>query len=344
MATLYFTVWKDSKEVLLGPVEQEGTVTVGTTSVQGSVITGLGVRTRRVRVICTANVFVTWGTNPTAASDGTSGRFQPKDTSEYYEVVSGQRLAAILADPSDIDLLEVAKGNVAGHRLFVIPGRKNSVSATVLDDITQIPSTTVVPNPGGIQMEVVSSSASDVSGGAGVDTVDLHYLDTSGVEQEETITMSGQTPVNTVATDIDKVQWMHTMTLDGATVAAGNISLRDTAGAVTYEYIAAGGNQSLSGRFHIPTAKKGYIVGWKCSAITKQIDFRLRATCERFDRSLLPGVFLFQDTEVLNNAPSGWIPIPFSQVPATATIKISGISAASGGNAGASFTVLVVDD
>jgi hypothetical protein len=264
---------------------------------------------------------------------------------------------AIITNPGDVlDVaitalvdwgVEVARGNTAGMRVFTIPGRKNSISTTVLDDITQVPATTVLPDPGGIQMEVVSSSANDAAAGTGAQSVDIHYLDSVGVEQEETVTMDGLTPVNTVGLDFDKIQWMHTKTV-GANVngvAVGNISLRDTTGATTYEYIGAGGNQSLSCRYHVPTGYTGFILGWDASGITKEVDLRLRATVERFDRTLVPGVFLFQDAIVLNDATSGWQPFKVPPlIPAGATVKISGISAAAGGDAGASFDVLLIAD
>ncbi|GAG03191.1 unnamed protein product, partial [marine sediment metagenome] len=160
---------------------------------------------------------------------------------------------------------DISQGNVSGMKMYTIPGRKDSISATVLDDVTQVPSTTVIPSPGGIQLEVVSSSGDDVSvgDGTGVQQVDIHYLDTDGAEQTEIVIMAGATPVNTVATDIDFVQWMHSSVVGTGGVAAGNISLRNTAGTVTYEYIAAGGNQSLSARVKVPAGKTGYIMGWQ---------------------------------------------------------------------------------
>jgi len=242
-------------------------------------------------------------------------------------------------------LFEVARGNITGIKMFSIPGRKDGLSSAVLDDLTQIPATTVVPEPGGIQLQLSSSSANDTSAGTGVQTLDVHYLDTSGVEQQETIIMNGVTPVNTVATDIDFIQWIHTKTVGAGGVAAGNISAEDTGGAVVYEYLAAGGNQSLSAKYKVPTAKTGYVVGWQASGMTKRIDLRLRATVERFDRTIIPGVFLFQDVVVLNDTSSGWIPfmVPL-KMPAGAIIKLSAISSAAGGDGGGQFDIMIVDD
>lgn len=242
-------------------------------------------------------------------------------------------------------LFEVARGNISGMKMYSIPGRKNSISSTVLDDLTQIPGTTVVPVPGGIQLEAVSDNVNDTSAGTGARTLEVHYLDTSGEEQSETIVLDGTTPVDTVAEDIDYVQWMHTKTVGDNTVAAGNISLRDTSGVTTYEYIEAGGNQSLSARFMVPSGKTGYITGWQSSSVVKRVDIRLRATVERFDRTIVPGVFLFQDNVVLNDAVSGWLPFDvWLKVPAGGEVKISGISAAAGGDAGGKFNILLIDD
>lgn len=241
-------------------------------------------------------------------------------------------------------LLEVARGNVPGMKVFYIPGRKDELSQVVLDDLSQIPATTVVPNPGGIQMEIVSSAVGDTSGSTGVELLDIEYLDTAGNEQTEQMIMNGVNPVNTVATDIDKVQWMHGAQVGSNTVAVGNISLRDTGGVVTYEYIAAGGNQSLTCRYHIPTAKTGYIIGWEASAITRIIDMRLRANVDRATRTL-QNAFNFQDAVVLSDGSSGWIPFdaPLKCV-AGSSVKVSGISAAAGGDGGAMFGILLIDD
>jgi hypothetical protein len=242
---------------------------------------------------------------------------------------------------------EIAQGNVEGMKMYAIPGRRDNVSANGLADISQIPSTAaifVVPSPGGQQLEVVSSSTADDVLGTGVQTLEIEFLDSNGAEQSEILSMDGTTPVATSSTDIDKVQWMHGVTVGDNTVSVGNITLRSTVGGETFEYIAAGGNQSLSARYTVPTGKTGYILGWQASAITKVIDFRLRATVDRFTR-VVHEAFNFQDSVILDTAPSGWIPfvVPL-KCPETAEIKISGVSAAAGGDAGGEFDVLLVDD
>lgn len=239
--------------------------------------------------------------------------------------------------------LEVGLGNVLGFTSFIIPGRKDGVSMTSLDDITQIPGTMIIPDPGGIQLEIVSSSALDTAAGIGIQTTEIHYLDTSFVEQTEIVIMNGTTPVNTVATDINRVQWIRADAVGLNTVSVGNISLRDTAGVVTYEYIQAGGNQSLTCRYHVPAKRIALIVYWNCSAITRKVDFRLRATSDRLTGKLVPGVFLFQDAIVLDDAPSPTELLAIKPIPPTATIKVSALSSGAGGDAGASFQIIVFE-
>jgi len=244
-------------------------------------------------------------------------------------------------------LAEVGMGNIAGAKTFSITARKDTVSTSELDDITEIPSTQIVPSPGGIQLEVLSSSDNDGGGtNAGIDSVDIHYLDGSDLEAEETVSLDGQTPVNTVATDIKTVQWMHAKTLGSGQVAVGNITLRTVGGGGTdFEYITAGGNQSLSGRYKVPSGKTGYVYGWQTSGISQKMDIRLRATVERFDRTLIPGVFLFQDIFLAKDSASGWIPFhSWLKMPALAEIKISGLSFTATGDAGGQFDILLIDD
>lgn len=246
--------------------------------------------------------------------------------------------------------LEIARGNIVDMKQYIIIGRKDILSNTVFDDLSQIPSTIVIPDPGGVQLEIVSSSNNDSDSGGtnpqstGIRSVDIEYLDTAGAEQVETITMDGTNPVNTVATDIDKIQWMHGLTAGSAGVAVGNISLRSTDAATTYEYIMADGNQSLSGRFTIPTGKTGYVGGWQASGITKIIDVRLRATVDRMTRGLIT-TFTFQDALLLDDAASGHIPFPVPlKMPAGAQIKLSAQSNVAGGDAAGHFSVLLIDD
>lgn len=240
--------------------------------------------------------------------------------------------------------LQVAQGQIHGAKQYVISGYKVGVSTTVLDDLSQISGTTTLPNPNGIQLAVSSSSASDTLAGTGIRRVTIYYLDTDYKEKTEGVTLNGTTPVNTSATNIQRVQWMHALEVGSNNVAVGNISLKNTAGTTTYEVIATGGNMSLTAHFTIPANKTGYILGWNASGVTKALTIRLRATVRKYDRKLIPGVFIFQDVVILNNSTGPYIRFPSPLAcPAKTDIKVSALADVSGGDAITSFTVLLQD-
>jgi hypothetical protein len=114
------------------------------------------------------------------------------------------------------------------------------------------------PASAGEQMTVTSDAAGDVNGSTGADTIRIHYLDASGDEQTEDITMNGTGDVDTVATDIRFVNDMHTLTVGTGGVATGNITIIKKGGAIAtdlYNLIAAGGNKSLVPHRMVPLGK-----------------------------------------------------------------------------------------
>ena len=77
----------------------------------------------------------------------------------------------------------------------------------------------------------------------------------------------------------------------------------------------------------------------------KKIDFHLRATCERENRNLLPGIFLFQDTVVLEKTVSGDLSGSMGlRFPSSCEIKLSATADGTTGEAAGSFTLLLVDN
>jgi len=243
---------------------------------------------------------------------------------------------------SDEFLRRVSLGKIPGHKVFVIPGRKDSITTTALNDVTET-GNIVLPRPAGADLDLVSANANDTAVGTGVQNVHIEYLDSSGDEQTVSVATNGGT-VN-VGTAIHDVQWVHATAVGSGTVAAGDITLVDNAtGATVYEQITAGGNQSLSCRYKVPASKKGYLYAWKSSTVTRKIDMRLRADVDRHNRGLQSGVFNFQDSEVLEQTSGPWTDLPWILCPALSTIKVSGKSFTGTGDASATFAILVIDD
>lgn len=96
MATLFFGVWQDARETLIGEPIQEVAVTISGTSAQSAaIIGGVNKAWRRVRIYADTDCFVHWGADPTALNDGTAGRPLGADNPETFDIESGQRVAVI---------------------------------------------------------------------------------------------------------------------------------------------------------------------------------------------------------------------------------------------------------
>ena len=233
-------------------------------------------------------------------------------------------------------LSAIGTGHITGHVPFHSIGYNQDVDAAQ-EDICEWGGVYVPPPAGGIQMSVQSSSAADDGSpaGTGAWTVEINYLDASYAEQTEFVTLNGTTAVNTVATDILRVNYFHTKTADITTVgygqAVGDITLKNMAGTVTYAQISAGGNFSRHGFFTIPAGKTGYLsggyVGSGGATANKFVRATLRATCDH-EGILSPGIFQFKRMVlVMDSSVNMKYEIPIL-VPATTDIKFSAIGEA----------------
>lgn len=123
-----------------------------------------------------------------------------------------------------------------------------------------------IPAPTGVQMTIVSTSASDGVGGTGIRTVDLHYLDANLNPMVETIALNGLTPVLTVATNIRFIQCVHILTAGSLKSAAGLITVSNAG--ITYAQIEVGARRCASSARMVPAGKKLFIAGVVGGAIS----------------------------------------------------------------------------
>lgn len=237
-------------------------------------------------------------------------------------------------------------------RNVLISGKRadNFANTTAMHDICEfIPGVQnfYVPPSTGVAMEVLSANAQDGAAGTGVLTVRIDYLDANGAEQTTVVTMNGTTPVSVAGGAlIRRVQWMHALTTGTGGVAAGNIICRKTTTTEPIEQITAGGNMSLSCRYTVPLGYSAYVDEWSANAAANAQDMRLRATCEKTSRALLPGVFLYQDEIMLAaGVDASGLSVPMLKFPALCDIKVSTISATQNNNkVSASFDMVLVQD
>lgn len=206
-------------------------------------------------------------------------------------------------------------------------------SNSVLGDVAQYLDTTqdLINTPAtGTTYYIVSTSASDTAAGTGARTVRIVYLDASGNQQVTTATMNGTTAVS-LGSGFLFFQWMEVASTGSAETTVGNISITSINGAATVattmEYIRAGGNKSLSGRYRVPTGYTGFLGLRSAYAINGDMDTRLRGTVFTNDRTLST-VFHFIDNiyAALNTGSTKHL--GYLSVPAGCVLKISAIPSA----------------
>jgi hypothetical protein len=235
-----------------------------------------------------------------------------------------------LNNPGDY-LHDIARGNIPGAQEYsgygevATGGTENNIDVWIADN------TQPEPVPAGYQPTIVSSSVEDdpvkaeeAGVGTGIHSVEVHYIDTAGAEQEEEIALNGTAAVTMEADDVQFINRMYALDVGTGLVAAGNIDAKN-ATAVTAR-IGVAGNFALSSMRMVPTGFSLYINGWHASAVSagggKSATMRLRASYH--EDEVTAGTYLFKDTVIVKETSSGWIPIsPPLHVPAGATIKIS---------------------
>lgn len=167
--------------------------------------------------------------------------------------------------------LQVARGLIGGHRVEHVFGFNPDIDSGVEETIwtagglyTHLTEPTV--------LKISSGSTADTSAGTGARTVYILGVNGDGSEVQETVTLNGQTAVNTTNT-YTEIQRMVVMTVGSGGKNAGQIyagtgTVTTGVPANIYGHIAVGENQSLMGHYTIPTGYTGYIVKGQISSGT----------------------------------------------------------------------------
>lgn len=224
--------------------------------------------------------------------------------------------------PLESYLAEIAAGRITNAKMRTVDGF-NAAIVDTLTDLTEL-GVAVVPLPASaITMEVVSNSVNDAAAGTGAQTVEVHGLDTDWVEIDEIITLNGTTPVALV-NSYRRINDMHVMSAGSGGVAAGTISLQATGAGTEYDRITVGGNENLQAHFTVPDTYSAFIHVANTGIITDNVNtagrVTLRATVDRYDRSLIP-VYHFERTSVYKDG-SGPVDIGM-WYPSKCDIKLS---------------------
>jgi hypothetical protein len=246
--------------------------------------------------------------------------------------------------------LAVSAGRVPGAKCLDSLGEREAVAilAQGVDIWRGVADQLPVPPSTGEQMEVVSSDVGDNASGTGVREVEIHYIDRNGDQQTETLTLhatDGTIPVQTQATDIRFVNEFHSRTVGSNGVALGNVEIRSVATPTNvFNHIALGGNMAVTISRMVPRGHSFYLKHWTATSTVqnKQVTVRIRAT--QHDGRIIPGVFLFIDSAVLevSTYQQEWACPP--RIPAFAIIKVSAWARQAGTDVSAAFNGYLLED
>jgi len=164
--------------------------------------------------------------------------------------------------------LQVSRGLIGGHSVVTVFGYNPDVDTTeesIWPDGGTIPHPTVAS-----VLSIVSTNAADDSAGTGARTVYIEGLDGNYAVVSETVTLNGQTEVNTTNSYL-YVNSFYVVTVGSGGANAGNINAGTgtvTSGvpAVLYDIIATGYNNRTTGHYCVPAGYTGYMTNGLFSA------------------------------------------------------------------------------
>jgi len=227
---------------------------------------------------------------------------------------------------------EVSGGNIAGHTTWLKIGFNAAVGATA---------EVIAPQGGAYafpaaeaHMHIVSSDAADkgtAEAGTGIRTATVHYLNSAGAEKSETVTLNGDTIVETDATDIYRIQDFRAVTTGTSLAAVGTITIKNHANAVTYASMAIGDTSLRQAVWTVPAGKTLYVsdieVGCVADAANKYCTVSLKSSYDSYTATVLSaGVIVPYSDISLESGVSNlhlFAPLKF---PATSDIVVTGVS------------------
>lgn len=227
------------------------------------------------------------------------------------------------------EAIDLAQGELVGASHINKFGYNTSVGGSY-EPITDL-GTNHLPSTAAV-VSIVSASSVDTLTGTGARSVSIQGLDANYDQVEETVTLSGTTPVTTTGTFI-RVFRMRVETAGSGGVNAGNVTA--SIGGSDVARIRADEGQTLMAVYTVPNKKKAYLLKFQGSLSKNQeANFQLRTrNGQAWNVKGLWGTF----AAGVNYD----YPIPL-EIPAKTDIQIRGKAGATS-EMGAIFDLILVD-
>lgn len=178
-------------------------------------------------------------------------------------------------------------------------------------------------------------SVVDKSAQTGAQAVKVEYLDGSYQTKAELVILNGTTPVDTVNTDLFRINSFRVIATGTNNKPLGNLSLRNTAGTVTYSYITLGFTRARNSAYTVPAGKTLYVTEFTMGYgyATNQTHYCRLYTRANVEAStgFNTGSIFYPYTEVIcaNTSQLVRLDCP-TKLPAKTDIKISGVASFAG--------------
>jgi hypothetical protein len=191
--------------------------------------------------------------------------------------------------------LQVARGQVDGHNALFKFGINGDVGASI-ETVWAQGGVYVYPTSATV-MKISSSSADDAAAGTGARTIEIFGLDASYNKISETVTLNGQTAVNTTNSFL-RIFRMYVVTAGSGATAAGTIyagtgSVTSGVPATIYGMITLTANQTQMAFWTVPAGYTFYLTGVYYSSANSTAN---ASTNFQFIERPLGGVFRIQSS------------------------------------------------
>lgn len=148
---------------------------------------------------------------------------------------------------------------IPGIETFYKLGASMTIPSSTFILLSNLTSATRVSNfpPISQQMQIVSTNVNDTAAGTGAQQVTIDYLtEPSSIfgfrRFSEEVLLNGVAPVNTIATNINRIERFRVSRVGSGAVAAGDINLQSVGGATIFELIPTGENINRTAVHFVP--------------------------------------------------------------------------------------------
>jgi hypothetical protein len=180
-------------------------------------------------------------------------------------------------------LIEVQKGNIAGHAMVHKFGRNDAVASGSWEHISLLSGATAFRSSAATMRVKAGGDAADTAAGAGATEVTIEGIDSAFAETSEAVATNGALASSATTASFWRVHraWVSGVGTYGA-ANTGAITIEDSASAADMLLIGAGEGQSQYAGWTVPASKTAYLL-----SVHVTVDATQRADIRCFTRNTI---------------------------------------------------------